>query len=65
MQKAGKLKVGVFADAFAIETGKECGGGRPVKTLLVVKNSYFQCTPQRTKNSADRTAIMPAFLRAG
>jgi len=51
MQQAGEDEGGVFANALAIKTGEECGGGSTIETLVVVENSDFHSMPQLCKNS--------------
>jgi hypothetical protein len=51
MQQAGVDEVGVFANAFAIETGKQRGRRCSIETLVVVENSDSQSMPQSYKNS--------------
>jgi hypothetical protein len=65
MQKAGEDEVGVFANALAIKTGEECGGGSTVETLVVVENSDFHSMPQLCKNSATRKTASGGFRWQG
>ncbi len=42
MHKAGEDEVDVFANALAIKTGEDRGGGSSVETLVMIENSDSQ-----------------------
>jgi hypothetical protein len=45
MNQPGKGKLGIAADALAVETGKQRGGRSSVKTFVVIENPNSQSVP--------------------
>lgn len=64
VQEARESEVGIFANPFAVETGKKRSRGRPVKTLVVIKDSDSQCRPQSNRNSGQAEIIRKQRISA-
>src|SRR5271154_4348867 len=61
MHQAREDEGGVLANPFAIKTRKKRRGAGSVKTLVVVEDSDFQCTPQVPRVPAAAKTTFGAF----
>ena len=52
VHQSGKDEFSIAANALAIETREQGGGGSSVETLIVIENSYSQAIPQLFENAS-------------